>query len=80
MNNSLQKYYLMEKIRRAGPSTSTQGVVVSNIRYLNPCYGPINNLNNCIPASETTNDNPVFFSSEAGTYTQSGERQSVSFR
>jgi hypothetical protein len=79
MNNSLQKYYLMEKIRRAGPSTSTQGVV-SNIRYLNPCYGPINNLNNCIPASETTNDNPVFFSSEAGTYTQSGERQSVSFR
>ena len=79
MNNSLQKYYSMEKKRRAGPGTSTQGVV-SNIRYLNPCYGYGPKIDYCNPTATDTNDNPVFFSSEAGTYTQSGERQSVSFR
>ena len=75
MNNNMSKYYLMEKAMRRGPMPVKAHL--SNTRYLNPCYQA---NNKCYSVKTDDTDSRVYFSSEAGTYTRSGERNSVSYR
>jgi hypothetical protein len=72
----LSKYYLMERATRVG--SRPVNAQLSNTIFINPCYSA---NNACLPHSSGDDDNysAVYFASEAGTYTQSGERNNVSY-
>lgn len=75
----MYKYYLAERATRVGPRPVN--AQLSTTIFLNPCY-PVT-ASSCLPSrvrgDGSENDSPVYFSSEAGTYTKSGERNNVSY-
>ena len=75
----MYKYNLAERATRAGPLPVN--AQLSTTIFLNPCYSvnAYSCLQSTVRGDDSGNETPVYFSSEAGTYTKSGERNNVSY-